>query len=464
MKITNLRFGFATNSSSTHSIVILNPGTKKPRNTANREFDWSFFTASSEKAKLNWLGICLQQSVQTNLPRDFETDLASALLGTEVDTSGYVDHQSVIVFPSRNQYRTPNLDLDFVKDLKEFFTREDVVILGGNDNDSKKHPHVNLGTKVDLPLPRDTSSVKVLCRRESPKVWTIFDPDTGTRATLDFNDVLNPKPFGKLATPLLVDLKITDFCSFGCTYCYQGSTPAGKHADLGYIQSIAYKLREAGIFEVAIGGGEPTTHPKFVEILRTFRSYGITPNFSTRNLAYFSNERLERVLDIVGGFAVSIDSAEQAKAWSKRLEEYNEGNPPVQSYDKVSIQYVLGSTPLSEFKKIVKESKGFDSITLLGWKTTGRGKDVAPHDYTGWLEIAKKKFYTVGVDTCVAQRHEGLLKSADISECLYSLQEGQQSMYIDAVLQRAGASSFVEEDQYVPFATYSKVEDVFAGF
>jgi hypothetical protein len=462
--LTNLRLGFATNSSSTHSIVILNPGTKSPRNTVTREFDWGFFTASSAKAKLNWLGLCVDQAIQTNLPREIRGNLVSSVLGTEVDTDGYVDHQSMIAIPSRHVYHSPQLDLDFIQDLKEFFARKDVVILGGNDNTEKKHPQINLGTKVDLPLPRDQGSSKVFCRRESPKVWTIFNSETGTRATLDFNDVLNPKPFGKLTTPLLVDLKITDFCSFGCAYCYQGSTPAGKHADLGYIQSVAYQLQQAGVFEVAIGGGEPTTHPKFVEILRTFRSYGITPNFSTRNLAYFSNERLERVLGIVGGFAVSIDSVEQAKAWSKRLEEYNNGHPPINTYDKVSIQYVLGSTPLDVFKGIVKAAKAFDNITLLGWKTTGRGRDVAPHDYTDWLNIVKKKFYTVGIDTCVAQRHEDLIKSAGIHECLYSLQEGQQSMYIDAVLQRAGASSFVEDDQYVPFTIVSRVADVFAEF
>jgi uncharacterized radical SAM superfamily Fe-S cluster-containing enzyme len=88
------------------------------------------------------------------------------------------------------------------------------------------------------------------------------------------------------AVPELLDVSITDYCATGCPFCYRGSTEAGQHASTSYLRRLAAACGEAGVFEVAIGGGEPTEHPDFVEILRAFRDAGVVPNFTTRNVDY----------------------------------------------------------------------------------------------------------------------------------------------------------------------------------
>lgn len=36
--------------------------------------------------------------------------------------------------------------------------------------------------------------------------------------------------YEKASKPELVDIKISDYCSYGCSWCYQGSTTLGQHS------------------------------------------------------------------------------------------------------------------------------------------------------------------------------------------------------------------------------------------
>ena len=65
-------------------------------------------------------------------------------------------------------------------------------------------------------------------------------------------------------------IEITTHCDLGCPVCYADSG-AGEHLSLQQIEAMMdfYKAREGGRPEILqIGGGEPTTHPDIVEILR----------------------------------------------------------------------------------------------------------------------------------------------------------------------------------------------------
>jgi hypothetical protein len=55
MFVHNVRYGFATNSSSSHSIVLLK-NKKKAKENYSSDFGWEFFTCISENAKLQYLG------------------------------------------------------------------------------------------------------------------------------------------------------------------------------------------------------------------------------------------------------------------------------------------------------------------------------------------------------------------------------------------------------------------------
>lgn len=95
------------------------------------------------------------------------------------------------------------------------------------------------------------------------------------------------KDITELTYPEFYDVKITDHCEGNCPYCYMDSTHEGKHVldavdkVKDYFGSMSENNKP---FQVALGGGEPTKHPQFIEILKTFYDLGITPNYTTNGM------------------------------------------------------------------------------------------------------------------------------------------------------------------------------------
>lgn len=135
-------------------------------------------------------------------------------------------------------------------------------------------------------------------------------------------------------------------------------------------------MKEKGVFELAIGGGEPTLHPRFHDIIEACvkkNSDGgfIVPNFTTRNLSVFKKgmDKTHDLLYSIGGFAYSVDGKKDVskletvvRFWLNKamsLVEKGIANPEtvkknrdkIRSHediaekilDKVSIQVVLGA-------------------------------------------------------------------------------------------------------------------------
>lgn len=81
-----------------------------------------------------------------------------------------------------------------------------------------------------------------------------------------------------------LDVKITNFCNFECPFCYQGSNLKGKHANFEFLKSsLDFFVDEVEVFEVIIGGGEPTTYPKLTHIVSHLLSKGVSVAITSRN-------------------------------------------------------------------------------------------------------------------------------------------------------------------------------------
>ena len=115
------------------------------------------------------------------------------------------------------------------------------------------------------------------------------------------------KPITELDYPEFYDVKITDYCSGNCPYCYQDSgTESPEYANAyiklhDYFSSMTSNQRP---FQVAIGGGNPNQHRDFVGILKMFYDLGITPNYTTNGIG-LTKEVLEATKEYCGGVAVS---------------------------------------------------------------------------------------------------------------------------------------------------------------
>jgi hypothetical protein len=367
-------------------------------------------------------------------------------------TSCYIDHQSVPNFPA------PRNKQDGMQALWKFLDREiaqqdKVVICGGNDNQNNEDWKPRMAKYApELAAWEDiTNSGGVYSIDRATGHLTLFSSHSGKKVRI----MPDNRPAPKVAScPELVDVKITDYCSVGCDFCYQNSTVEGKHAPIREIEDFARYIGNMGVFEVAIGGGDPTTHPDFVKILKAFDAFGVTPNFSTQMWDWLKKDDIvQAVQEHCGAVALSTQSVEQAEKFIKLCKKKN---------IKPHIHYVLGLSPLDNLRDMLKLNvKGFygQHIVLLAYKEMGRAKGTPPVDYTGWQDLLRRSHgnyrWTVAVDSFLTSEVESGFSREEVPDVLFENGDGRFSLYWDAVEGSYAAHSFKPQNERLHFGQTS---------
>lgn len=95
--------------------------------------------------------------------------------------------------------------------------------------------------------------------------------------------------------PDSMDVKITNYCDANCSYCHEESTTEWKHWDLThFIQEI--KKLPKGI-EIAIGGGNPLSHPEIIPFLKELKESWYVPNVTVNaKHQYMITSELEKYI------------------------------------------------------------------------------------------------------------------------------------------------------------------------
>lgn len=470
LNILNIRKSFATNSSSTHSILYLdNLNEKIASNNIDSDFGWDFFTISNDTDKIHYLASCVQSYYYAQnclLDIEYEEKIKIAneatykifpeLNGVEFKS---VDHQSQLLIP--DNFDGTNLNIEYIQDLKQYLLNNNVVIVGGNDNTDQEHDLLNNSSykkSVLSEIPTETNNWVARKTKSLDKFgneikdsfhWVLFDKSSGRKIRFNFDD---KKIVEKSYAPELADICITSWCNFGCEYCYQDSTINGRHADLKDIEFIAKSLSEKEVLEVAAGGGEPTLHPNFKEIAKIFHKNNIVFNFTTKNLSFFKKQENEDfIVNYIGAFAFSVSSIDDLE----KLIYLSQTKPKIKN--KITAQYVMGTTDEKDFEEILKLSyKNNITITLLGYKEIGRGNNFKPYNYDNWLDIIKKlreqDIYTnINIDTKLSGDYKKILEKNKISMISYHTTEGAHSVYIDCVEKTMLPSSYIGFEQKQSF-------------
>lgn len=268
----------------------------------------------------------------------------------------------------------------------------------------------------------------------------LFDRATGTKVRFAIGS------YTKASKPELVDIKITDWCDMGCSFCYQDSTLLGKHASMENIQTTIERLSKVKVQEIAYGGGETTGHPHFVEILKMTRDAGIIPNFTTKKPAAAVRNLWKDISPLIGGFAYSAENAGQVRSAAKLLRMVPK--------ERASLHYVMGLGDKDHFMEYMRAASEVGwRVTLLGYKITGRGKDVIPFPYDWWIDAVNELIIegncpSFSIDTPLAEQYDGKMP---VENYMYHTREGAFSMAIDAVAMKFGASSFSLNEELIPF-------------
>ncbi len=75
-------------------------------------------------------------------------------------------------------------------------------------------------------------------------------------------------PFGGL-------WEITGRCCLRCVYCYNESPRTPADLEWPVMERLAQELVDLKVFSICVSGGEPTLHPRYIDILRILRESGI---------------------------------------------------------------------------------------------------------------------------------------------------------------------------------------------
>lgn len=156
------------------------------------------------------------------------------------------------------------------------------------------------------------------------------------------------------------DVKITDKCSMGCPFCYEGSTPNGLHADLN--NSMVEKIIDSlhPWTEFALNGND-LDHPQLEDFLKKLKERNILANI-TVNVAQFINnfEKIKAMKDndLIHGIGISYTKRDiDAVIKSTQLND-------------VVFHTIAGVTTPEEYKDLLDNKR---KVLILGYKELQRG-------------------------------------------------------------------------------------------
>ncbi len=240
-----------------------------------------------------------------------------------------------------------------------------------------------------------------------------FNPRTPLRTKILFDKSISFQNNNALVThsPVLIDLSLSNACNLNCPYCYMStkSLENGEYLSMNDFETILSEMTKNRVLQVALGGGEPTFHPHFPEILKKIRVEGdIIPNYTT-NGTNLTPEILKATKKYCGAVAVS---------YSEERERENERavNTLIKNGIQTNLHIVLLKSRVHRLSEITKNfaKLGISSVVLLLFKPIGRGsnlerevvglsdKKIISTELVKILLLRKKYSVRLSIDACSA--------------------------------------------------------------
>lgn len=261
--------------------------------------------------------------------------------------------------------------------------------------------------------------------------YTMYlDLETGTKIRKNDLDFFDPEK------PESMDIKITNKCDMGCAFCHENSTPDGLHGDIMNLKFIETLLPYT---ELAIGGGNPLTHPDLIPFLEKCKALKLVPSM-TINQYHFMKPEYEELIDklvnekLIYGLGVSLTVAS------------DEFINRIKKYPNAVIHIINGVQSLNQVKKLYDHNL---KVLILGYKMFRRGieyfseaVDIIKNDYYNELAEMTKHFDVVSFDNLALKQLEvkRLLTEDEWNE-FFMGDDGSHTCYIDCVNKQFARSS-----------------------
>lgn len=234
-----------------------------------------------------------------------------------------------------------------------------------------------------------------------------------------------------------MDIKISNYCDMGCKFCHEGSTKNGKHGDIlnqKFIETLhPYQ-------EVALGGGDATSHPDLIPFLHKLKDRKVIVNM-TVNQRHFEQkqELIKKLVDekLIYGLGVSL------------VNPTDEFISLIQQYPNAVIHVINGILKPSDVEILSDKNL---KMLILGYKQLRRGGEWYSENHENiitkqmWLKenLAEiiNHFKVVSFDNLAIEQLEvKRLMSQEEWDEFYMGDDGSMTYYIDMVEQKFARSS-----------------------
>lgn len=256
----------------------------------------------------------------------------------------------------------------------------------------------------------------------------------GTKIRWNDKDSFNP------IKPESIDLKITNRCDMACNMCHENSTPDGKHGDILNLPFIDTMFPYS---EVAIGGGNPLTHPDLIEFLEHLKERKIIASMTVNQMHFMQNiDLLKELTDnkLIYGLGISYIGGRHSNCIEA-----------IKQFPNAVVHVINGIVHMDGLEALANNDL---KILVLGYKEFRRGKTL--YDECGsQINYLKAQFYDmlpkivndgwfkcISFDNLAIKQLEPkrLMSDKDYKE-FYMGDDGSFSLYVDSVKREFAKSS-----------------------
>ncbi len=223
---------------------------------------------------------------------------------------------------------------------------------------------------------------------ERPAALVYVDRERAKRLGIDGGPLWEGPADGDkpLTAPVEVHLMLTSKCPVRCTGCYAASTPGGAATgdlDTEGWKAVIDELAAAGVFHVAMGGGESVLRGDLFDLARHARARGLTPNLTTSGVGV-DRAWAKAAAKVFGRINVSLDGPRSVHARSRGVAEasYDVAVEALRTLRRrtrrVGVNCVVSRVTyphLDSLADVARELR-LDELELLRFKPAGRGRGV----------------------------------------------------------------------------------------
>ena len=158
------------------------------------------------------------------------------------------------------------------------------------------------------------------------------------------------------------DCKLTDKCSVGCPFCYEGCTPSGKHSEIDFNSPWLNSLHP--FTELALNGND-LDHPQLEELLVFLKGKSVITNLTVNEKQLIKGvEQLKewQKNNMLYGIGVSFSTGD--------FKTHQEAILVTEGLDNVVFHTIAGVTTKGEYEML---SAIHAKVLILGYKELGRG-------------------------------------------------------------------------------------------